>query len=265
MNHVCCAYEDTTEFRDGAAAFLSEGVAAGHRAEYIASGDIDALRDEVASVPELTELLQRGDLVVRSLDDRYGAGDVIEPCAQVAAYDAATEDALALGYAGLRVVADATVLVRTAAQRHAIAQYEHLVDRYMTAHPFSALCAYDARRVGPAVAAELSALHPRGTGWRTSFRWHGASVADVTLVGEVDLGARELFDLVVARTMPLMARQRIVVDAEGLTFIDHRGMLLLEHHAEAVGAEIVLRTSAAIPHRLAALLDLRWVRTERPS
>lgn len=238
------------------------GMVAGDRLEYLASGSVEELRSRLEGMAGFDALLDTDRLGMRSLEDLYDTDAVVDPHTPVAAYAAVTRDALADGYAGLRVVAEATALVRTAAQRDAFGRYKHLVDRYMVDHPFAAMCGYDARELGPAVASEIACLHPQVSPGATAFRWHAGPDADVELIGEVDITCHDVFDVTVARTLPLMGRPRVVVDARGLGFIDHRGMLTLERRARDLGAEISLLTDAPVVHRLAGLLDLEALRPE---
>ncbi|MEV8510062.1 MEDS domain-containing protein [Actinoplanes sp. NPDC051475] len=123
--HVCLAYDDPATFRTAARDFLAEGAAAGERVWYLAS-----------EPPHGWEF--RPDLI--RLGEHYPEGAVIDPARGLEAYAAATCQALADGYAGLRVAAEVTPLVRTPAQLDAFARYEHVVDRYMRTHP-SGRCA----------------------------------------------------------------------------------------------------------------------------
>jgi anti-anti-sigma regulatory factor len=256
-DHVCLVYTDPAELQAEAVAFLRRGIAAGHRLEYVATRAADAVRATLATAG-LADCLDRGDLTVRSLEDLYGADEVVEPHEPVAAYAAATREALALGYTGLRVVAEATALVRTPAQREAFARYEHLIDRYMLDHPFFALCAYDARELGGDVT-DIACLHPTANPGATAFRWHPAPGADVTLAGEVDLVNRGTFEVALARTLPLLAQPRMVVDARRLDFIDHQGLLILERQAAALDTEVAVLTRSPLVQRLADLLELQAV------
>lgn len=265
VNHVCRVFDDPAMFREHTAAFLTAGVAAGHRLEYLASGTLEEIRRFLDGSAALGTLLDTGQLAVRSLDAQYGVDEVVDPEAPVAAYAAATQDALAQGYTGLRVVADATTLVRTPAQREAFARYEHLVDRYMVDHPFFALCGYDLCELGHAAAEEIACLHPlseRSPTAGSHFQWSASTDADIDLRGEVDLTTHDLFDLTLARTLPLVAGARTEVDARDLEFIDHRGLLTLERHARQADTEIALRTGSAVVRRLVDLLDLTAVRPE---
>lgn len=264
-DHMCWVYDDPAAFRQRASAFLAEGLSSGHRLLYTARSGGAHLRD-VDEIAAADARVERSNVTACSVDDLYITDEVVDPSAQVAAYAAATREALEMGYTGLRVVVDATDLVATPAQRHAFACYEHLVDRYMVDHPFSAMCAYDTRTLDADAAAELACLHPSTSSHAPPFQWCAAHEVDVELVGEVDVTAAELFDTTLERTVPLWERSQPVVevDANGLTFIDHRGLLAMERHAQRNDVELVLRTEIPVVPRLVGLLGLRAVRLEGP-
>jgi anti-anti-sigma regulatory factor len=258
-NHLCWVYKDPAVFRDRAATFLAEGDAAGERLEFIGRGTVGRIRQRLAEHPGLAALLAEDRLTVRSLGDIYAPGRGFEPDGALAAYDAATRAAVADGHTGLRVAAEATDLVRTPAQRAAFARYEHLIDRYMVDHPFVAMCAYDAEELEDEATAEIACLHPTTSRGASAFRWHAGAARQVVLAGEVDLTGREVFERTLARTLPLHDAE-LVVDARTLDFIDHRGLLALEEHAQRTGIQVTLRTDVPIVHRLADLLSLKSVR-----
>lgn len=260
-NHICWVYADPGEFRARAAAFLRQGLAAGQRVEFFGSGDVDALRGEFADTAEFGDLFAGGNVAVRSLHDWYGSAPAADPSAQVAAYAGATEAALAEGYSGLRVAVEATPLVRTGTQRDIFCQYEHLIDRYMVDRPFSAMCGYDGAELGGS-AQELACLHPRVSPGATPLQWWAVSDADMGLAGKIDVTSVDVLDVTLERTLGVLARPRLQVDAHGVEFIDHRGLLTLERRARRRDLEITLRTDAPVVHRLADLLGLQAVRPE---
>ena len=243
--HVCLAYDGPAELASRAREFLALGEAAGERVYYIA---VTAPADPLPFVP---------------LGDTYRAGAVVDPVAQVAAYTAATEAALAAGFTGLRVVADATSLVRTPAQLDAFARYEYRIDRYMRDHPFSALCAYDRGVLGDAVVTELACLHAESDA-AVPFRLHACDPADgcATLTGELDLSADDLLTATLRRADLGPAGTEVVLRADGLRFADHRSLTRLNEYADDHGGTVVLRGANRAVARLAALLDLPLVRVE---
>jgi anti-anti-sigma regulatory factor len=258
VDHLCWVYDDAVGFRDRASAFLTEGIVAGERLEYLGAGSLDDVHRRVRQDPGLAMLLEGGHLALRSLPAIYGENHCVEGVEAVAAYAAATEEALAGGYAGLRVVAEATELVRTPAQRDAFARYEHLIDRYMVDHPFAAMCGYDSRELGPTAAAEIACLHPAVSRNATSFRWFSTAPNEVCLSGEVDVTSQEVFDRTLSRTMDLQSVD-LLVDARALEFISPAGLLALETRAREAGIMVSLQTGSVVVHRLAELLELHAV------
>ncbi|OJF11217.1 DcmR-like sensory protein [Couchioplanes caeruleus] len=244
--HVCLSYDEPAAFEAAARDFLAEGVAAGERVWYLAP----APPRDWSFRPELVRL-----------GDHYPEAGVIDPAAGVAAYAAATERALADGYLGLRVAAEATPLVRTPDQLDAFARYEHLVDRYMRGAPFSALCGYDRVTLGDEAVDELACLHPVSA---APFRLFALAPgpADAGLAGELDWETHDLFARALARADPRPASGEWVIDADRLTFIHHGCLLHLDAYARAQGLTAVLRTRSVAPALLATLMDLTALRVE---
>jgi anti-anti-sigma regulatory factor len=261
-NHVCWVYDDATGFRERGLHFLADGLSRGQRLEYLGSGDPERLQADLVELPGLSQLIGQGDLTVRSIDEVYGVGEAVDPERQVATYAAATEDAVAHGYTGLRVLAEATALVRTPAQREAFARYEHLVDRYMLDHPFAALCAYDTSALGRDAVSEIACLHPKVNAGATSFQWYATDHADSAITGEIDISSWEVFDATAARMIDLARRRSVTIDCRDLTFIDHRGLLILDERARQAEAQITLWTDSGIVGRVIHLLELRSLQSE---
>jgi hypothetical protein len=144
--HVCFAYDNPATLAAHAGAFLSAGDAAGDRTWYVGA-------ERLPTIPASAQFF--------SVSAVYPPGAVIDPPVQAAEYAGATRAARAAGYAGLRVVAEVTALVRTPAQLDAFARYEFLADRLVCEAPFAAMCAYDRRELGDRTVAELATLHAR--------------------------------------------------------------------------------------------------------
>jgi anti-anti-sigma regulatory factor len=251
------------EFAERAGEFLAEGLAAGERVLYVASGDPGALAAHLGT-RSFDEHVRRGAVQLLPVDSAYPAGTVVDPAAQVGLYATATEAALAAGYTGLRVAAEVTSLARTPAQLDAFARYEHLADRYMAAHPMTAMCGYDVGELGEQAVTELACLHSRASEGVTSFHLHGHARGGcaAALDGELDMRVRQVFPRALERADLQPAGGTIVLDAGGLTFIDHRSLLDLADYAERRAATVVLRTRLSTAARLVELLDLARVRVE---
>jgi anti-anti-sigma regulatory factor len=213
----------------------------------------------------LTEAAARGDAVLLvTADDalaRY-EGDAFDPGAQVARYRALAEDAVARGYGGLTVAADATPLVRTVEDRRAFARYEHLVDRYRhESGIFTAMCAYDALALGPDALAELAAVHPEGTDGSTPFRLFADGAGGLVLTGELDRYGTDLLEHAFASAHPGHG-DALVVDGRELEFIDHRGLLALDRLAGLLARPVILRAGRSIVARLSEWVGAKHLTIE---
>ncbi|MGW4945307.1 MEDS domain-containing protein [Actinoplanes sp. NPDC004185] len=259
--HVCWSYDDYQPFDAYAREFLRTGLEAGEQVWYVpgrhSAETAGWLADQAARAAS-------GDAVrVVASEQAYPGVLVVDPVAQVAAYTAATEDALAAGFTGLRVVADATAFVRTEEQRHAFARYEYAIGRYMRTAPMRAVCAYDRRELGDHAVAELACMHESSHAEGVMFQLHpGATTAVAVLDGEVDMSVEDLFAGALRHTDLAPAGGEVVVDADDLDFIDHRSLLALQQYAETQRMTAVVRTRLGAAERLAGLLELAHVRVE---
>jgi MEDS: MEthanogen/methylotroph, DcmR Sensory domain len=254
-DHLCWVYEDEGDRDRAGAAFLGEGVDRGERLMWIASEGDARGRRAMAALGDVDALVERRALVIQGLGTAYRPRD---PDDQVGAWDEATDAALADGFAGLRVAADVTSQVLDPMARDGFADYEHVVDRYMTEHPFTAMCLYDGRIVGDDID-ELACLHPAANRRGVGFSCAAGAGGTVTLAGEVDtVDAGALATALRHATRDGDACLRI--DARELTFIDHHGMLSLA----AAATEIDLVTHFAAARTLAGILDLDHVTVRSP-
>lgn len=258
-DHVCWVYDDPGDFHWRALEFLSDGLAQGQRVRYLTPGDGDELLRALRSAPRMAAALRSGAAQIHRLteDTTAAAG------AQLRTFASATHEALADGYTGFRVAAEATGMACRLPRPADYARYEHLVDRYTTREPFSALCAYDRRQIGTELAAQFACLHPAGNADITPFRLHACHDADIAVSGELDLSCHELLSRALERVDPQPKGGELVIDAKGLTFIDHRSLFRLVEFARQRGATVVLRTNQDAPARLVEVLDLSAVRVER--
>ena len=262
-SHLCWVFDDHADFRAAAVDFLADGLARGRRVRYIAAGDEETLRVELAPLERLEEARRPGAVEVLPVSGTdAGTERCVDARTQVGVYAADTRTALADGFTGLRVAADATMLVRTPAQLDAFARYEHQIDRYITLAPFSALCGYRRSELGDDTVAQLACLHPGGSAEQAPFRMHATPDADLALSGELDLTTVDLFAAAVDRAGLDDRGSEVVVDATGLDFADHRNLLVLERMADRHGRSVVLRIARRWPERLVAALGLTRIRVE---
>ena len=163
------------------------------QARYLGGGSDGELWEQLAEVLDLGAALRHGAVGIMPQASMCDADGNLDPEDQVRAYAAATSDALDSGFAGLRVAIEASALVRSRQHVDAFTRSEHLVDRYMTTQPFSALCGYDGWELGAATVSELACMHPVCNLGATPFRIYATTGADLALGGEIDLSVQAQF------------------------------------------------------------------------
>jgi anti-anti-sigma regulatory factor len=262
--HLCWAYRDSSEFRERAAEYIKDGLAAGQRVEYVGSKSAAALRDELATL-DGKELAGAEGIGVSPADDFYACpqSGLVDPDRAAEAAVTATEQALAAGYTGFRAVVDCTEVARTKKQREAFARYEHLIDQKMSVLPVAALCAYSRTELGNEAVAEMASLHPLVNNGCTSFRVYSGEDISLALAGEIDGMCAGLLGTTLGRCVSVQSGPEIAIDGRELTFIDHRGLLTLDTHAANNDLKLVLYTGSEAVMRVAKLLPLSSLRVEQ--
>ncbi|KOV82868.1 MEDS domain-containing protein [Nocardia sp. NRRL S-836] len=261
-DHLCWPFDDFGEFRARATEFLVDGLEHGQRVCYVARGDEPELTGHLASSPVLAAALRDGSAEVVPLESRYRTTSTVSPEDQVAAYAEATRVAIGDGFTGLRVAADATALVGSPASLDAFCRYEHLIDRYMTGSPFSAMCAYHRVELEDGAVEQLASMHPVTNPRGAPFRLH-ATADGIAINGEIDRASRDLLPLALLRAQPSLDRGELRVDLTRLRFIDHHGLLALHGCARAHDATLVLRSEKSALARLVSILELEDVECVR--
>jgi anti-anti-sigma factor len=253
---MCWNYGDEG-YLEAAVAFLDDGRRAGERLLYVADRPRDALIEDLAPLDGRDALLDRGGLIVRPLAEAQ-SGEGIAPRLLLAAYDTATRQALADGYAGLRVVGESSRMVREPADRAAWARWEHVADRWMASGAaFTAFCAFDRPALGSGAVDEILQLHPlvHPCDGDVAYRLF-ANGEELVLGGGVDLfSARDL-----RRSLAHASDGApMVLDLGEAEFIDHHGLLTLARHGEALaraGGGLTLRGASPTVRRAWRMLGL---------
>ncbi len=260
-DHICWVFDHPGGFLPVAERFLAEGLAGGLRVLFVADR---ARADHLDGLDGFAAARAAGAAQVSDLG-AYGGGALVDPDAQVRAYADLTERAVADGFGGLRVAADATPLVRTAQARAAFARYEFLIDRYMAHYPMSAMCGYHHGDLGKEAVAELAGMHPLARPSTTPLRLFAAdpdiTAATAALAGEIDLAGHEQFRTALTRADLAPDGGTVTIDARAVTFIDHRALTQLAGHVRTLGAttELLVGGRSPVP-LLAGLLGLPDVR-----
>ena len=226
-DHVCWPFDDQAEFQAVALSFLEDGLRLGQRAMYASDASADDLRRELDPIGALDDLIAAGTLELISLTERYRAGRVAGPRAQAEAYAEAAMQAVADGYTGLRVAADATSLVLDADARREFVEYEHRVDRLMAEGlPFSAMCGYDRRRMDADAVDTLVCIHPVSRAGDDLFHISALPDGRIALEGDLDLRHADRFELLLDIAVGTLEEQPVVVDCRDLSVGDDARALL---------------------------------------
>ena len=200
--HACWIYADEAELFRAAGDYLADGARLGQRLLFVGPEELFDRAPGVECLP---------------LSAFVEPGQPTDPDRMLRIYAAATDEALAAGYAGLRVVAEVTDL---AADPGCQCRWESVADRFMVDRPLSAMCCYDRRRLAPEIVADLCAVHPV-VNENVPFRIY-AGAGGLLLDGEIDY-----FSADALRRVLLLTRGDGMLDLSGAKFIDHHGARVL--------------------------------------
>jgi anti-anti-sigma regulatory factor len=256
--HACWGFDNRQEFTDAVLEFLTDGLRRGQRLAYVGSEPVAEQRERLDPIGEAAGLIDSGALQLFELSDLYRVGEPIDTDAQLAAYLAAADAALAEGYSGLRVAAQVTDLVAEPETWDAHVRWESAADRVLSTRSLSALCGYERAAVPPQLLADLAAIHPAANCCAGSVPFHlfGEDGA-LALTGEVDLFSSDTFDR--ALTIACDGHEPVLLHLGELDFIDHRGLEVLAAHTSRLAGEggCTVRHQPHLVSRLCEILELQ--------
>jgi anti-anti-sigma regulatory factor len=264
--HVGWGFKDRAEFRARAGEYIADGLADNLWVEFVGAGSREQLRAELATMRAIAGRLNDGGIGVTPATEFYAiasGSDIVHPKNAVATWTAAVENAVEEGYAGLRVVTDATALARRLDQRDALADFEFRLEQQMTVLPASALCAYDTSQLADD-ANELICLHPFVSHKGPTFRLHAEPGAAFAVSGYIDVANDKLFTTALQRIWALNTDDPLIIDAQGLEFVSHQHLYAIDHYARIDGRNVVIHTEQRVVTRLGGLLGLTNVRVVAP-
>jgi anti-anti-sigma factor len=235
-DHVCWVYRGEAAFRAAAVEYLAEGLEREEQLLYVADRPAAVLINDLNPLGDVDELIDRGVLSVRSIDDMYVADRPFDAALQVAEYRQRTGAALESGYRGLRVAVDATALVTDARGRAQYLPYELAVDGFMTRAPMTAMCAYSHSALGDATS-ELACVHPRRYAPGGPSFCLFAGETGLTLAGEIDLMEHARLRAALQAALAVTPDDDITIDLSPLEFIDAAGLAELSSLDASLGAD----------------------------
>jgi hypothetical protein len=160
-DHICWVYDqDDASFDRAVRTFLAGGLDRGERLLCVGERVIHSISTDADGFAGAEALIAGGTLHTVTTAEAYeAAAGTFVPGEQRAYYDAATREAIADGYTGLRVVAEVTALAADPATRPTLLQWELLADDVIAEGGFTAMCAYSGALPGPALA-DVATVHP---------------------------------------------------------------------------------------------------------
>jgi anti-anti-sigma regulatory factor len=258
QDHLCWVHSSPADYLACLAEFFTYGLDRGLRPGYAGLASAEKLRGDLA---DGGGPLAGETVTVISLEDLVQPGKPADPTKIVARYAAATEEALAAGYRGLRVSADVTDIVRAPGQQESFASCEFLLERYASHHPLSAMCSYGAE-LGDTVK-QFAALHAAVPAGLTPFQLIARQDGAVGLIGDIDAACQAEWEWALKWLQP--AEGGLILDLSAAGFIDHRGVQILDEFVEKCPVQVTVRSLPPSARRVMDLLGLDrfFARTER--
>ena len=262
QDHLCWVHGDPRDYRPRLSDFFRDGLQRGLRVAYLGSGNGGELREQLGRLVDAAPPPAGEPIRVISFEEIYGTGEPVDPTAVIKRYDAATQEALADGYRGLRIGADVTDLVRAPERQDAFARCEVLLERYSSRHPLSAMCGYRLD-LGDAVT-QFACLHSAVPAGLTPFQVFACGDGAVGLLGEFDQAGQAAFERALARIEPAPGDPTLIFDMSEVQFMDHRALLSLDSYAGACQVPVMVRSVPPVVRRVARVLGLEHLGHLRP-
>lgn len=254
-DHLCWVHEDDEAFDAAVQAFLAGGLARGERLLCVGERAIATLAGDTGELGDVAGLVAAGVLTTLTVAEAYAAVGPLAVDRQHAFYVAATEQALADGYSGLRVVAELTEIAADPAHLEELVRWEHAADELMASGiGMSAMCAYRAD-LPTAALTSLVTVHPLGHAPERLGPYRLFFDEDrLVLSGSVDTLTADQLAGVLAATP---TGPRAVLDLGGLEFVDVAGSRALAGWAAALrarGVTIEIRSASPLLQRMWRIL-----------
>jgi anti-anti-sigma regulatory factor len=254
QDHTCWVHGDGRDYRPHLTEFFGEGLERGLQVAYLGTGNVEELREHFDRFIDVGPLLTRKDIRIISFDEVYRPGEPVVPAEVMMKYAAATQEALADGYQGLRISADVTDLVRAPEQQDAFARFEFLLERYSSRNPLSALCEYRLE-LGDAVT-QFACMHAAVPAGLTPFQMFACDDEAVGLLGEFDAAGHAAFKRALQSIQPVPDDSTLVFDMSAVRFMDHRALLTLDSYAQESQVPVLVRSMPPAVRRVARVLGL---------
>jgi anti-anti-sigma factor len=262
-DHACLSFASDVEQREAVTRFVARGLAEQEKVYCFVDAD-------PAAVPEFLQAggvaagnaMDQGQLVVLSAEEAYLPGGSFDPEAMIARLHQLIDAAVAEGYAGFRLAAEMTWMLRSGLGAEAIASYETTATAVFSSRPGCAMCQYDRRRFPAEMVAAAAAAHPHVA---TADPLFGDALLTVTpvddpaglrVVGDIDLSNAAAWQAALAAAADRADEMRL--DLADVGFIDVQGVRALVRTAAGMADGQRLVVDSAPPELLRMLRLSGW-------
>lgn len=169
-SHLCGLYETAEERLSMLVGFVRQGLDRGEKVLYIKDRpeDEDFLVALTSDGFPVEDYLRQGQLRLLSTEETYLANGPFDPDRMVSMLQEETEQALAEGFAALRVCGGTAWALQDRPDAERLVEYEYKVNTFLSENKCLVLCHYDLNAHDPRVLLAIIALHPGvfvGTEW----------------------------------------------------------------------------------------------------
>lgn len=260
-DHVCLSFTSGAEQREVVTTFVRNGLARREKVYYFADIDPAAIPGFLeAGGTAASEAVDNGQLAVVAAGEAYLPGGSFDPEAVILQFHRLIDAALGEGYAGFRVTAEMTWMLRHGLSAEAVASYEKAATTVFKARSAAALCQYDQRRFPGELLAAAQAAHLHTA---VADPLYADALVTVTRVydpvglrvaGDIDMTNACAWQSVVAAAAN--GHREVHVDLSSLGFIDVQGVRALVRAADGItdGGQLVVDSPPAEFVRVLRLL-----------
>ncbi|MBG0561514.1 MEDS domain-containing protein [Actinoplanes aureus] len=254
-DHACVVFEDDETRTRTLAAYIQAGLRRRHRILYFGGepGEVEAALAGQGTDPR--SALAAGQLRMATVESTYLAAGHFDPLASIEGWRAASAEALAAGYRGLRAVGDMSWGATAVPGADQLPWYEANVNRVFADGYAMGLCLYDRRLFSDADLRRVCWAHPVTVDDDTDPQAvpllravRTTRPAGIRFEGEADLSNRQAMRAILDHLVEDMpgTGEPLVVDISGLRFVDGATIrMLIDAAARAADR---LRVVGCSPH-----------------
>jgi hypothetical protein len=261
-DHVCWPVSRHDEFTSMTGRFVADATERGEQVVYLGWRGAERARRDLCRVDDWGSLLERRALRIEAVDIAGDGLESLQPARLVDSFRRSALDARRSGFAGLRLVGDATEIVSTPRGREVYLELDQRLERLMAdGLGITAVCSLDMSALDESIPIEVACVHPATSTALAPFVFHASPGGRFRLAGEVDWWNGDQLERALSRVVD--GAEGIEVDVSDLEFIDHRSLLGLDRWAVDHDCTLTLAGSRGVAARLAGLVTLDRVVVRR--